>query len=448
MSNRKLGSHLVLAGILLFVIESGACIYRSSEYGAETDRLYRAGLNSSGRGRFAWEFWPDSCGIWFWLVVVGLGIRFAGRNVSEEDRPPITHEVALVYHLFPEETGFVTEQGGFFSDLVPRIAEGLRPLPLPQLNFAEAVATLKVRPPKDTKPKLAGAFFESLHGVVTAPLSFELVAQAGAIYFQIVCASADQAGVEQQLALYFPGVEVEPHTPDLSEMIPLAHCRYAEALGNKKTLADFPLDPYASLFTLLDGLTETDGLLVSVKCIPIREATMSKVLRYAELQARGQQEGFVDAMAQGAKDAVAAKVPLAGHFYRGYREGVAERTQKIQRLLPSVIKELAGKMPSWGMTVEVSFTYEGEENPFGNRVQHFFEQYETAEQKWLGVNDTDEWEKYLRFETKYVDEALPYCVVACDELAALAHFPGATTQCQRLERAGVASGLPPALYME
>lgn len=443
MSNRRLGSHIVLAGILLFVLESGACFYRM----AEAERRITAGL-PSGPERWAWDFWPDSCAIWLLLIVIGAGFRVAGRNVPAEDLPLVTHDVALVYHLFPEETGFVTAQGGFLSDLVPQIAEGLRPLPLPQLNFAEALTSLKVRPPKDAKTKLAGAFFESLHGVVTAPLSFDLVAQAGTTYFQIVCASADQAAVEQQLALYFPGVEVEPHTPDLGEMIPLAHCRYAEALGDKKTLADFSLDPYAPLFALLDGLTETDGLLISVKCIPICEATMSKALRYAELQARGQQEGLVGSMAQGAKDAVAAKVPLAGHFYRGYREGVAERTQKIQRLLPGVIKELAGKMPWWGMTVEVSFTYEGEENPFGNRVQHFFEQYETAEQKWLGVNDSDEWEKYLRFETKYVDEALPYCVVACDELAALAHFPGAATQCQRLERAGVASGLPPALYME
>lgn len=448
MSNRKLGSHLVLAGILLFVIESGACIYRANEWDVETDRLYRAGLNSSGRGRFGWSFWPEPCGLWLWVIVIGLGIRVAGRNVPAEDRPPITHEVALVYHLFPEETGFVTEQGGFFSDLVPQVAEGLRPLPLPQLNFAEAVATLKVRPPKDTKPKLAGAFFESLHGVVTAPLFFDLVAETGTVYFQIVCAAADQSVVEQQLALYFPGVEVEPHTPDLSEMIPLAYCRYAEALGDKKTLADFPLDPYATLFALLDELTETDELLISVKCIPIREATMNKVLRYAELQARGQQEGFVDAMAQGAKDAVAAKVPLAGHFYRGYREGVAERTQKIQRLLPSVIQELRSKMPAWGMTVEVSFAYEGEENPFGDGVQHFFEQYETAEHKWLGDNDTEEWGKRLRFEMKFIDVALPYCVVACDELAALAHLPSDKTQCQRLERAGVASGLPPDLYQE
>ena len=441
MSSRKIGSFCILAGILLFVLDSGACFYRM----AAADHRHMVGL-PAGPERFAWEFWPDPCVIWFWLVVIGVAWRIAGRNVPAEQRAPITHEVALVYHLFPEETGFVTEQGGSFSDLVPQVAAGLQRLPLPQQEFPAPVVYLKIRPAQDAKPKLASAFFESLHRAVTAPILFDLVAEQGSVYFQMACVPADQPVIEQQLALYFPGCDIEPHTPDFSEMILMAHCRYPHALGNKKTLAGFALDPYAPLFALLDQLADTDGLLISVKCIPIREATMLTALQYADQQVSGQQT-IGQKITQDAKDAAAAKIPVAGAIYGGYRQGTAERIRNVQRMLPSVIGELTTKLPAWGMRVDVSFAYD-EADPFGDALAHFFAQYETAECKWIDNDGPDEWQRCLRFETKYINLALPYCVVACDELAAVAHFPGGATSCERLERAGAASGLPPALYLE
>lgn len=437
-----------MAGLLLFVIDSVACVSRANAWGEETDRLYRAGLNSSGRARFGWEFWPDPCAIWLGLVVSGLVLRtrFASHKLAGGNQAPVTHEVALVYHLFPEETGFVTEQAGLLGEFVPQVAGGLQQLPLPRLDFNAPRIHLKLRPAKDAKPNLATPFFEALHRVVTAPFSFELVAEGGAVYFQIACAPADQSVIEQQLALYFPGVEVEPYTPDLSEWISVSHCRYPRALGGKKTLADFALDPYAPLLALLDTLPETSGLALRVYCLPIPEETMAVALNYAERQAAGGQ-GFGQQVAQAMKNAAATKMPVAGHFYLGYQEGVAERTQRIQKMLPGVIRELATKLPAWGMVVELA-GYFDEEDPFGNAVTQFMTQYETPEHKWLACGDDEEWRRIRQFETSYVDIALPYCVVACDELAALAHFPNAKTQSQRLERAGAPSGVPPALYLE
>ena len=386
------------------------------------------------------SFLPHPCLAFTLLMLAGFGLRAFGGNAPEERMPAITHDIALVHHLFPPEADLIKMRGGFISDPVPHVSYELQRLPVPKFLLQPDSIRFKVRPGSAAKPGLFSAFFESLHHVVTAPLQFDLIACEGTAYFQIFCTPQDQAALEQQFSLYFPDSELEPHEPGFEGFKPLMRWRYEHALGRKKRLGDFTLDPYAQLFAVFDRLEDSAGMMVSVRCFPLTEDLLTRALNSANQQTGGDSQGIAQAMASAALTKTSV---VAGQVYEGYREGVKERRQNAQKALPGAIRDLVSKMPAWGMLVSLEAT----DDKYLEGLISYVQQFESAEQHCV-CYDPDDWMKYTQFHSKYANLALPYCLVSCDELAAVAHFPSADKQFQRLERAGVSSGLPPALYLE
>lgn len=427
MSPKTRGLLFILAGFLISFLSCGGC------------------FSSITRGQS-----PGSGWLWGYMLALGLIIYgFVARKMPEkvpehalEDR---AHRTALLYHVLPSECGYLPphKETTAASDLLPQLPKQLLNLPLPQFNPAGDSVTLKILPAGEGKPKVVAAFFEVLHRTLTAPLSFDLVFEQGTAYFQIICAAADQETVEQQLLIHFPGCVVEPHEPEFLHLSLNGYWRrYLFGDTANKTLTDFVIDPYAQLFSTLDELEDSATMLFRVLCAPLPNSTINSLVSFCS-----QEIALVEIMKRDSAKSGRDMLRL-NHLHAK------------DEMLPPLIEHLEAKQPAWAMACGVLAVLPEAEERGGetaedifqafSKVDLFFDQFEIEnEQTWVYLTDK-EWPDHLYFKARAPwDHALPYSIVACDELAALAHFPSPSVRLERLETAtGAVTAFPPALYLE
>ena len=134
--------------------------------------------------------------------------------------------------------------------------------PLPTLPQRGASIFIKIIPPQDTKPAIFQAFLEVL-GDVKRAVTFEIVAEAGRIYFQFVCSANDQKFIEQQLQVHFP----ECSTVIQKAATPITlHTLYA--VPSSSVFENSPLHPYSQLFAQISNLPPNEGAYVRMNFAP------------------------------------------------------------------------------------------------------------------------------------------------------------------------------------
>ncbi len=427
MSPKTRGLLFILAGFLISFLSCGGC------------------LTPITRGQSPGSAWLLGYVLAIILITYGFIARKMPEKVPEHALEDRAHRTALLYHVLPPECGYLPDQAATTTaaDLLPQLPKQLLNLPLPQFNPAGNQVALKILPSGDAKPKVVAAFFEVLHRTLAAPLTFDLVFERGTAYFQVVCAATDQETVERQLLIHFPGCAVEPHEPEaLTRSLTGYWCRYLFGSTANKAMTDFALDPYAQLFSTLNELSDFSTALFRVRCAPLPNSTIDSLTSFC-----GQELNVVEMMKL--ESAKAGRDMLYLNHLHAKDEA-----------LPPLIRRLEAKLPAWAMACGVfapdPSVHDGYDEAAAEldqvfpKLALFFEQFEIKDQQAWVVHGEEDWPTHLNFKARAPwNQALPYCIVACDELAALAHFPSPSVQTQRLETAtGAVTAFPPALYLE
>ena len=106
-----------------------------------------------------------------------------------------------------------------------------------------------------------------------APASFEIVAEAGTIYYRIAFAPTDQQLIEGQLRIHFPsyGLLAVPLASSISMPVKMIPLRPAQRLELFKRIKEFALDPHTQLFPILEKLPANDVAIFQVIFTPIAD---------------------------------------------------------------------------------------------------------------------------------------------------------------------------------
>lgn len=110
--------------------------------------------------------------------------------------------------------------------------------------------------------------FLSMLSFVTRPISFEIVGTAERIVLQLMCRALDRAYIEAQVHTYFPGVnliEVVDNFEPIDDYAAYATVDFGLEQEFTRPLQNHhALDPFTSLFTILDHLAEGEKVLFQV----------------------------------------------------------------------------------------------------------------------------------------------------------------------------------------
>lgn len=410
----------ILAGILLFVMDTAACFSRYGEW-------ERNPANASSWAPAPWHFWPDPCAIWFLLLIFGVWTRFSGfpgSKISAEERTKLidnSRKSALLRHLLPVLSQF-DRDGKEVAILQSKYFEK-QSLPFPDYLFGDDRVSLKVIPPSDAKPKLAAQLFEQLH-TAKGKIWFEVVTEYGVTYFRITCSRALAEFVTRQLSVLFSDAVIEVIPPykadDVDQLVSVGRYRYRYAPAAGKTLGDFSIDPYAQLFAIMDRLSEEQVVSFRVECQPFPAEIITTV-----------------------NDTL-----LRNDFEVSYNRGDGWK---------KMLQQVQAKLPAWSVVCIIALdtvvadsakaaSHFAELDSFIEGLDPFFNQYRNGEQEWEKYTN-DEWVALSEFPDYYpTHRSLPFAILSCQELAALAHFPGKGVRSVRQETAAVPSPGPPPLY--
>jgi len=367
------------------------------------------------------------------LFFVGGVIAFFGVIVGRRPKPGEdglaavrARQTALFKHLLPE---VVCQDGELLTD---EFVEGTI-LPPPNFFFSTDQVSLKILPSDAVNPKLAEPLFEHLYHI-NEQLHFEFVVEHGRAYFQVRCAKSHQEYIERQFLIHFPGSVVQEVpsyvSHDVDNLLASHWYRYTLGCAPSNTLGDFRIDPYKYLFTIADKLSADQLMAFRVECAPIASEAVRRVV------SRG-----------------------SSHLYR---------TSMDERTYSRFAKIVEAKLPAWAMRCVLLASpsppdgrideFYREQESFFTEMSYFFGQYRTQYQGWEMYRE-QEWHTINRFppvlprlgDTPHTlsHRSLPYCVVSCAELAALAHLPGKDVRIDRLEAASKTRiPPPPSLYIE
>lgn len=258
----------------------------------------------------------------------------------------------------------------------------------PTNRFPEQLTTLKILPDKEVSFKQSKGFLESLHHSLRQPVAFELVSQAGTIYFQLICASREVATVKQQLRIHFPDFAVLPHATPETDLhkglyVMKACPRYFHECI--KTGAEFSLDTYAQLFATL---AEESNQLECMQILFVRSPN-----------------------------------ELVNTVTKAFWDKAEHNVRK---------KQLENKLPAWLMGIR--FFSSTQERP-KQLATNFLQQHTTVNQTWMMSS--------VEAVSRLHDTLEPWSLVDTSELATLAHFPQTGLKCDRLETLTMKARLPP-----
>jgi energy-coupling factor transporter ATP-binding protein EcfA2 len=293
---------------------------------------------------------------------------------------------------FTDELGFfqltnrsgvtLTRPGRFSGSYFPN--EVLFDLRLPEPAFGASFLTLKVLSDGGTRPAIAREFLDSIR-TVSHPVSFELIDDSTTTYFQLTCASNDRALIERQLELHFPTAVVleRPAVLPTAALHKLV-AKPATLSAEVRSLSEFPLDPFAQLFSLLAKHSAQVTTVLQVCCFPLPHETLAagiSVLRYTEN-----------------------------------------------------IKAAERKFPAWQVTVSV---YSSDREALHHLRHTFFPQFAPARNEWVFA------EELAPAAARSMQE---WTLLSTAELASFFHLPTMQFDYDRLETASQRMKLPPAAF--
>lgn len=258
---------------------------------------------------------------------------------------------------------------------------------LPEPVFKTTLITFKVITGDPVRPNVAREFLDSIRSI-THPIAFEVIDDGVTVYFQLVCTQENYELIEHQLELHFPTSAVikQDNTAALPQYFITANPPAIHA--DTRVLSEFPLDPLTQFFSVLNKQKQPLPTALQVLCFPVPNETMNLVA-----------------------DALKSSIP---------REDP---------------KAVMKKMPAWQAKL---CAFSSNRQTLEQLRTSFFSQYATPQYAWT-FSDVQEGQLSER-------DMSEWALLSTAELAALAHFPIATIDCDRLEKASMKSKLPPDLF--
>lgn len=273
-------------------------------------------------------------------------------------------------------------------------------LPLPELFGSPSTVTLKTVLPPSTRPAVFEQFIDELRSFQTG-FVFELMAASGSVWIQFTIKASAQQAFEDLVHTYFPDLVLSPSEP-LNVTQPLRRI----SLGQKKpslcikVLRDFAVDPYSSLFYVLDSLPTDLTWCFQVIAMPVKNSAIQSVCE--ELERLADDEPFFQAW-----DARPFK----------------------QRAL-----ELRKKTPPWLVSLS---TFSSKHSVSEGPVRRWLSQFETQNQALVESESA---------EVATIERNAQHAVLLnTEELVSLAHFPTADLPCERLEKTVGKMKAPPPI---